>query len=51
MVNTIFYKNVVRDHEEGGLGKISVREAFEHSSNVAMAKLVDKNFGKRPEIC
>jgi cell division protein FtsI (penicillin-binding protein 3) len=44
-----FYKNIVRDHEEGGLGKISVRQAFEHSSNVAMAKLVDKNFGKRPQ--
>jgi len=44
-----FYKSKVRDHEEGGLGKITVREAFEHSSNVAMAKLVDKNFGKRPQ--
>lgn len=44
-----FYKNIVRDHEEGGLGVVSVRKAFEHSSNVAMAKLVDKNFGKRPE--
>lgn len=44
-----FYKNKVRDHEEGGLGTITVREAFEHSSNVAMAKLVDKNFGKRPQ--
>ena len=44
-----FYKSVVRDHEEGGLGKITVRQAFEHSSNVAMAKLVDKNFGKRPQ--
>jgi len=46
----IFYKKYrVRDHEEGGLGKITVREAFEHSSNVAMAKLVDKNFGVRPQ--
>ena len=44
-----FYKNIVRDHEEGGLGVVSVRKAFEHSSNVAMAKLVDKNFGKRPQ--
>ena len=44
-----FYKNKVRDHEEGGLGRITVRQAFEHSSNVAMAKLVDKNFGLRPQ--
>lgn len=44
-----FYKNKVRDHEEGGLGKITVRQAFEHSSNVAMAKLVDKNFKSNPQ--
>lgn len=44
-----FYKNTVRDHEEGGLGRITVRQAFEHSSNVAMAKLVDKNFKSRPQ--
>lgn len=44
-----FYKNKVKDHEEGGLGKITIRQSFEHSSNVAMAKLVDKNFGLRPQ--
>jgi cell division protein FtsI (penicillin-binding protein 3) len=44
-----FYNKTVRDHEEGGLGKVSVQEAFEHSSNVAMAKLVDKHFGVRPQ--
>lgn len=44
-----FYNRTVRDHEEGGLGTVTVQEAFEHSSNVAMAKLVDKHFGLRPE--
>ncbi len=44
-----FYNNTVRDHEEGGLGRVSVQDAFEHSSNVAMAKLVDKHFGLRPQ--
>jgi cell division protein FtsI (penicillin-binding protein 3) len=44
-----FYNKTVRDHEEEGLGKVSVQEAFEHSSNVAMAKLVDKHFGVRPQ--
>ena len=44
-----FYNRTVRDHEEDGLGVVSVRTAFEHSSNVAMAKLVDKHFGLRPE--
>lgn len=43
-----FYNHKVRDHEEGGLGKVTVAQAFEHSSNVAMARLVDKHFGLRP---
>lgn len=43
-----FYKNIVRDHEKDGYGTITVQEAFEVSSNVAMAKLVDKYFGKTP---
>lgn len=45
----MFYNKTVRDHEEGGLGKVTVQAAFEHSSNVAMAKLVDKHFGLKPE--
>lgn len=44
-----FYNKTVRDHEEGGLGTVTIQEAFEHSSNVAMAKLVDKHFGLRPQ--
>lgn len=44
-----FYNKKVRDHEEGGLGRITVQGAFEHSSNVAMAKLVDKHFRSRPQ--
>lgn len=44
-----FYNKTVRDHEEGGLGKVSVQEAFEHSSNVAMARLVDKYFRAKPD--
>src|SRR5690606_20227515 len=44
-----FYNHKVRDHEEGGLGKVTIAQAFEHSSNVAMARLVDKHFGLHPE--
>jgi cell division protein FtsI (penicillin-binding protein 3) len=44
-----FYNKTVRDHEKGGLGRVTVQKAFEHSSNVAMAKLVDKHFGLKPE--
>lgn len=44
-----FYKKKVKDHEEGGYGTITVKDAFEKSSNIAMAKLVDKYFGSRPQ--
>jgi cell division protein FtsI (penicillin-binding protein 3) len=45
----LFYNKTVRDTERGGLGKISIKSAFENSSNVAMAKLVDKHFGLKPQ--
>ncbi len=45
----IFHKQKVRDHHEGGYGRISIQQAFELSSNVAMAKLTDKHFGIRPK--
>ena len=44
-----FYNNTVRDHEEHGLGTVTVQDAFILSSNVAMAKLVDKHFGLKPQ--
>ncbi len=43
-----FYKNIVKDHEAGGYGRITIQQAFEKSSNIAMAKLLDKHFGTRP---
>ncbi len=43
-----FYKRKVRDHDEGGYGKITIQQAFEVSSNIAMAKLMDKHFGTKP---
>ena len=44
-----FYNKKVRDHEEGGYGRITIADAFERSSNIAMAKLMDKHFGTKPE--
>ncbi len=44
-----FYNKTVRDHEDHGLGTVTIKDAFEHSSNVAMAKLVDKHFGLHPQ--
>lgn len=42
------YKEKVRDHQEGGYGRITIQQAFEKSSNIAMAKLLDKHFGTKP---
>lgn len=44
-----FYKNKVKDHHEGGFGRITIRQSFELSSNIAMAKLTDKYFGQQPK--
>ncbi len=43
-----FYNIKVRDHEKGGFGRITIKDAFERSSNIAMAKLMDKHFGTKP---
>ncbi len=44
-----FYKDKVRDHKPGGYGTISVRDAFEKSSNIAIAKLIDETFRENPQ--
>jgi cell division protein FtsI (penicillin-binding protein 3) len=38
----------MRDAKNGGYGTITIREAFEKSSNVAISKLVDEHFGSSP---
>jgi cell division protein FtsI (penicillin-binding protein 3) len=43
------YEQVIKDHEKGGYGMLTIQEAFEHSSNIAMAKLADKYFGLHPQ--
>lgn len=44
-----FYKETMRDHKPGGYGKITLQEAFEVSSNIAVARLVNEHFGLKPE--
>lgn len=44
-----FYNRKVKDHHEGGFGTVTIQQSFELSSNVAMAKLVDKHFGVKPD--
>lgn len=43
-----FYNQTMYDAKNGGFGTITVREAFEKSSNVAISKLVDMHFGSSP---
>ncbi|MGE0772458.1 MAG: penicillin-binding protein [Cyclobacteriaceae bacterium] len=44
-----FYNKKVRDHHDGGFGTLTIKQSFELSSNVAMAKLVDLHFGQKPD--
>ena len=43
-----FYNQTMYDAKHGGYGTITIREAFEKSSNVAISKLVDMHFGSSP---
>ncbi|MDF1558900.1 MAG: penicillin-binding protein [Bacteroidales bacterium] len=43
-----YYDKVIRDHEEEGLGKITAREVFEHSSNVGTAKIINESYKENP---
>lgn len=43
-----FYDRNMNDSKEGGYGKITIKEAFEKSSNVAVSRLVEDNFGHNP---
>ena len=43
-----FYDKDIRDTKWGGYGKITVKEAFEVSSNVGVSKLIYDNYYNRP---
>lgn len=45
----LFYDRVMRDSKPGGFGKITVKEAFERSSNIAISRLVNQHFGHDPQ--
>jgi cell division protein FtsI (penicillin-binding protein 3) len=44
-----FFDRVMVDHKHGGYGTITIQEAFEKSSNVAISKLVSEHFGIQPQ--
>jgi len=43
-----FHNTVMRDHKPGGYGELTVKEVFEKSSNIGVAKLVVEHFGADP---
>lgn len=43
-----FYDRVMRDVKHGGYGKMTVRDAFEKSSNIGISRLVNEKFGVNP---
>ncbi|RMG81625.1 MAG: PASTA domain-containing protein, partial [Bacteroidetes bacterium] len=46
---TRFYDRIMRDSHIGGYGKISVKRAFEVSSNVGVSKVIYRSYGKNPQ--
>ncbi|MBK9192750.1 MAG: transpeptidase family protein [Crocinitomicaceae bacterium] len=43
-----FYNHTVKDHDEGGYGRITIQQAFEKSSNV-FSKIVNDAYKKNPQ--
>ena len=44
-----FYSEIMKDHKPGGYGKITIKEVFENSSNIGIAKMIDNQFKDEPE--
>ncbi|MGB0882366.1 MAG: penicillin-binding protein [Vicingaceae bacterium] len=46
---TKFYDQTMRDSHKGGYGKISIKESFMKSSNVAISKEINRVYGSNPQ--
>jgi cell division protein FtsI (penicillin-binding protein 3) len=44
-----YYDKVIRDTKRGGYGTITVKEAFEFSSNVAISRIIYDNYRRKEE--
>ena len=44
-----YHSFTIRDSKHGGYGKISVQEAFEHSSNVGISRIINQSYKDKPE--
>ncbi len=43
-----YYGLKMKDAHQGGLGKLTVKQVFAHSSNVGVSKIITRNFSKDP---
>ncbi len=43
-----FYDRIMRDSHHGGFGKITVRDAFEKSSNIGISKIIFDHYKQNP---
>ncbi|QCK14553.1 penicillin-binding protein [Mangrovivirga cuniculi] len=44
-----FYDRTMRDHKPGGYGTVTLKEAIEKSSNIAISRWVDQSFNTKPQ--
>lgn len=44
-----FYDKTMRDSKKGGYGKISIGDAFVHSSNVGISKVINRSYKDKPQ--
>ena len=44
-----FYDRIMRDSHHGGLGKLTVQQVFEKSSNVGVSRIINDNYAKNPQ--
>jgi cell division protein FtsI (penicillin-binding protein 3) len=44
-----YYNKIIRDHEDKALGKLTVKQVFEKSSNVGTAKLIYEHYKSNPK--
>ncbi len=44
-----YYGLKMKDAHQGGLGKLTVKQIFAHSSNVGVSKIITQNFSKDPQ--
>ena len=44
-----YYNKIIRDHEDKALGKLTVKQVFEKSSNVGTAKLIYDHYKNNPK--